>query len=123
MRSSTGNPRRCRRRQSRPSSQEPVRTQSFGPVWNGDFQSQYRRFAGHVGTQDPSTGRWTTEYRLITDPNYEGTDWNIRFGSAHPSYCHFSFVDGSVRPINNTIDFETYHRLSLRSDGLVVGDY
>ena len=47
-------------------------------------------------------------------------DWFERFGSNHPSVCQFSFVDGSVKSISNNIDFETYHRLSLRNDGETV---
>jgi prepilin-type N-terminal cleavage/methylation domain-containing protein len=104
----------------------PVKSTSSGPVWNGDLQSQYRRFAGHKGTQDPTTKRWSVEYRLCTDPNataFEGQSWDLLFGSTHPGACQFVFVDGSIHAISNTIDFETYHRLSLRSDGLTVSDY
>jgi prepilin-type N-terminal cleavage/methylation domain-containing protein len=102
----------------------PVNAVTSGPVWNGDFQSQYRCRAGHAGTQDPVTRRWSIEYPLEKDPNYSNTaDWFERFGSQHAGVCQFSFVDGSVKAINNTIDFETYHRLSLRNDGETVGDY
>jgi len=104
----------------------PVKSVVSGPVWNGDLQSQYRRFAGHKGTQDPTTGRWTIEYRLCSDPNataFQGQSWDLLFGSSHSSVCQFVFADGSVHAISNNIDFETYHRLSLRSDGLPVGDF
>ena len=93
------------------------------PIWNGDDQEQYRRFAGHRGTQDPTTGRWSEEFRLVTDVNYEGADWIFRFGSAHSSVCYFSLADASVRAINTNIDFETFHRLAHREDGLSVGDF
>lgn len=32
---------------------------SGGVLFNGDNQDQYVQFAGHDGTQDPQTGRWT----------------------------------------------------------------
>ena len=104
----------------------PVKSVASGPVWNGDFQSQYRSFAGGRGTQDPQTGRWTTEFRLCTDPNataFQGASWDLLFGSIHPSACQFALVDGSVKTISNSIDFQTYHRLSLRNDGESVGDF
>ena len=101
----------------------PLKFDKSGPVWNGDLQTQYRRFAGHIGTQDPTTGRWTTEYQLVSDVNFSGTGYNLRFGSAHPGACNFVMADGSVKAISNTIDFETYHRLSIREDGLPIGAY
>ena len=94
-----------------------------GPVWNGDDQWNYQRYAGHKGTQDPTTKRWTTEYRLISDTTYMGPGYTELFGSAHPSVCNFALCDGSIRGISNNIDFETYHRLSIREDGLTIGDY
>ncbi|QDU26899.1 hypothetical protein ETAA8_19830 [Anatilimnocola aggregata] len=101
-----------------------VKSEASGPVWNGDYQSQYRRYAGHKGTQDPVTLRWATELGLVTDPElYGGSDWNLRFGSQHPGICSFALADGSVRAISNTINIDTLHRLSVRADGAVVGDY
>jgi prepilin-type N-terminal cleavage/methylation domain-containing protein len=101
----------------------PVKFQASGPIWNGDYQSQYRRYAGHTGTKDPVTGRWTVEYRLCGDPDYSAPDWSFLFGSQHPAICQFSLADGSVRTIRNAIDFEIYHRLSLREDGEVIGEF
>src|SRR5262245_2846642 len=104
----------------------PVKSVSSGPIWNGDNQSQYRRFAGHKGTQDPTTGRWSIEYRLCSDVNataFQGQSWDLLFGSPHSSICQFVFADGSVHAISYNIDFETYHRLSLRSDGLPVANF
>ncbi|WP_425614048.1 DUF1559 domain-containing protein [Anatilimnocola sp. NA78] len=101
----------------------PVKTAASGPIWNGDYQSQYRRYAGHKGTQDPTTGRWTTEFGLVSDVEYAGTDWNLRYGSQHPSICNFAIGDGSVRAISNNINLDTLHRLSVRADGQPVGDF
>lgn len=96
---------------------------SDGPVFNGDNQSQYQRKGGHRGTQDPVTRRWTSEWAIVRDPQYSAADWLERFGSAHVGVCNFALADGSVRPISTNIDFETYHRLSVRIDGLTVGNY
>ncbi len=43
-----------------------------------------------------------------------------RFGSAHPSGCHFVFADGSVDLIRYEIDSEMHRRLGNRRDGLPV---
>lgn len=96
---------------------------SDGPVFNGDNQSQYQRKGGHRGTQDPVTKRWTSEWAIVQDPMYSASDWQDRFGSAHAGICHFALADGSVRPIAINIDFETYHRLSVRIDGLTVPSF
>lgn len=96
-------------------------TVSSGPVCNGDYQSQYRRYAGHKGTYDPFSGLWTFEYGIKTDALYDNpADWFYYFGSAHPGACLFAMADGSVQAIFPGIDIETYHRLSLRTDGLPI---
>ncbi len=95
-----------------------------GVIFNGDLQTQYVRWAGHFGTQDPVTQRWTTEYALITDPNYTASDWNTRFAASHhPGIGMFALADGSVRPLAGTINLETLHRLSMINDGLPVPDF
>jgi prepilin-type N-terminal cleavage/methylation domain-containing protein len=96
---------------------------SDGTVFNGDNQSQYQRRAGHKGTQDAKTGKWTTEYGIVKDLKYSAADWTSLFGSYHPTLCQFAMADGSVRPLQVNISIETYHRLSLRQDGNVVGEF
>jgi hypothetical protein len=99
-------------------------TVGSGPVWNGDYQSQYRRYAGHKGTYDPFSGLWSIEYDIKTDAKYDNpVDWFYYFGSSHPGTCLFALADGSVRAVAPEIDIETYHRLSLRQDGLPVSDF
>lgn len=45
------------------------------------------------------------------------------FGSFHPGGCHFAFCDGSVHFINHTVGLATYHRLAIRNDGEVIGEF
>ena len=100
------------------------RSSKGGVLYNGDFQSQYIRYAGHEGTQDPVTQRWTTEHALITDSNYGASDWNVRFTAAnHPGIGMFAFLDGSVQAIPASVSLEVLHRLAKRDDGEVIPGY
>jgi len=52
-------------------------------------------------------------------------NWNLSWGfrSRHVGGAQFLLGDGSVRSINETIDYQTYQRLGGRNDGEVVGDF
>jgi prepilin-type N-terminal cleavage/methylation domain-containing protein len=94
-------------------------TSNGGVLYNGDFQSQYIRWLGREGTQDPVTKRWTTERPFITDRNYGASDWTARFSAVnHTGIAMFAFLDGSVHSIPGSTDLEVLHRLSKRDDGL-----
>lgn len=68
---------------------------------------------------DLDLNRWT-----IAPPLRDGTELETRrFGSAHPSTCHFAFCDGSVRPIGFGVDREIHRRLGTRAEGLPVSDH
>ncbi|RCS52991.1 DUF1559 domain-containing protein [Bremerella cremea] len=56
---------------------------------------------------------------------WEDTNWQFRhwFRSLHPGGVMFSFADGSVHFLSETIDMTTYQNLSNRSDGKILGDY
>ncbi len=45
------------------------------------------------------------------------------FKSRHPGGAHFTLCDGSVRFINENIDFLTYQAIGDRRDGTAVGDF
>jgi prepilin-type N-terminal cleavage/methylation domain-containing protein len=99
-------------------------TSRGGIIYNGDNQSNYIRQAGHDGTQDPVTGRWTTESPFITDPTYTASDWTNRFAASHHyGIGMLAFADGTVRPVNGTIALETLHRLAVINDGFPVPDF
>jgi prepilin-type N-terminal cleavage/methylation domain-containing protein len=94
------------------------------PIWNGDHQGAYLRFAGHAGTLNPSTGAWQVEFAIVDKIGYaSNTDHFRRFGSAHPGICQFALADGSVRAVRNNININTLHRLAVRKDGEAVGDF
>ncbi len=96
-------------------------TSTGGVIYNGDFQSQYLRWAGREGTQDPVTQRWTIERALINDKNYGVSDWTARFSAVnHPGIGMFAFLDGSVNTISASVDLEVLHRQAKRDDGLVI---
>ena len=47
--------------------------------------------------------------------------WGFR--SRHPGGANFTFVDGSVHFLSQSIDHKTFQFLGCKSDGQVVGDY
>jgi prepilin-type N-terminal cleavage/methylation domain-containing protein len=99
-------------------------TSTGGVIYNGDLQSQYLRWAGHEGTQDPVTKKWTTERALITDANYGASDWTARFTAVnHAGIGMFVSLDGSVQALSASVDLEVLHRLAKRDDGLPIPSY
>jgi len=77
------------------------------------------RFLGRAGTQDPVTGRWTTENGLVTvNSSDPASDDGRHFTAAnHNGNANFVFGDGSVHAIRASVDIETLHRLSSIYDG------
>ena len=72
-------------------------------------------------------------YQLITTtnpPSYDaswapwqdqpGYDNCINFGSPHPVSLNMALCDGSIHPINYSIDPETFRRLGDKADGLKI---
>ena len=53
------------------------------------------------------------------------SNWNYTWGfkSTHTGGVHFLMVDGTVRFINENVDYNTYQRLGGRSEGLTVGEF
>jgi prepilin-type N-terminal cleavage/methylation domain-containing protein len=49
--------------------------------------------------------------------------WSGRFGSSHDGAFNAVLVDGSVRSISYNIDAETFRRICVRNDRLVVGEF
>jgi len=55
--------------------------------------------------------------------SWEAWDAAYGFKSSHSGICHFLLCDGSVRAINESIDYMTYQRLGDRRDGHPVGSF
>lgn len=77
-----------------------------GPMYNGSDLSALARFA------DPVVAPLA---RSPFDPAIPPT-LAMSFGSWHPGYCPFVWVDGSVRTVDVLIDDEAYVSLVNRSD-------
>jgi prepilin-type N-terminal cleavage/methylation domain-containing protein len=95
-----------------------------GVIWNGDYQSNYLRYLGHSGTQDPTTGLYTLQYGLITDPQYAQPDATSYFTAAnHNGIGMFVFGDGSVHGVSATATIDLLHALMTIRGGEVLGDF
>ncbi len=95
---------------------------SEGSVFNGDYQTVSARYGGWSGTLNPATGKYTNEYNIAADKD-DAYNATFRYGSWHSGVCNFSFADGSVKSINNSISVLTFRRLCVPDDGELPGDY
>jgi prepilin-type N-terminal cleavage/methylation domain len=67
-----------------------------------------------------NAGTWVT---VRDKGNRSWGQWHPFFGSSHAGGANFVFGDGGVRNISFNIDDRTFRKLSLASDGEVVGEY
>ncbi len=67
--------------------------------------------------------RITVTASIPTDGYPQGLQYNGGMASAHPSGAHVLMADGSVRYLDETINFETFNYLGNRRDGRVFGDF
>lgn len=80
----------------------------------GDPQNMY---IGH----DPDNARLAGPgYPLMRDDRRLGASVFHGFGSPHVVGCLFAFCDGSVRPIEWSVDLDVYGHLANRSDGEAI---
>ena len=61
-------------------------------------------------------------FGLVSNPEWDSyTDWsNLFFGSHHPGICNFVLGDGSVRPLNKTINTTVLGYLATKAGGEVI---
>lgn len=54
-----------------------------------------------------------------------GQNWNFSWGfrSSHKGGAHFLLADGTVRFINQNVDYTTYTRLGARNDNKPIGEF
>jgi len=94
-------------------------------------QTGWAMEAWHVGNSNAVARRTlrTRLPKLDTDKSYWGAgcpncvEVIERFGSPHQAGVLAAMVDGSVRTLSYTIDPDTFERIGMRDDGLVIGDF
>ena len=83
----------------------------------------------HAGTATPindfTTCAWAKGAQVRFPNCTSQSNWNFGWGfrSLHSGGAHFLLVDGSVKFLNQNIDYQTYQYLGGRNDGNVVGAY
>jgi prepilin-type N-terminal cleavage/methylation domain-containing protein/prepilin-type processing-associated H-X9-DG protein len=80
---------------------------------------------GGTGGTEFSEGLGSTGPRMNSrlDLSTPGAVMEVSFGSYHPRSAMFSFADGSVRLLSDTIDLEAYRALGSRHGGEVVPQF
>ncbi len=76
-------------------------------------------FQRNLGKHPTNGNLWT----LVDDINATTASWplcNESFGSHHTGVCQFTFADGSVKPVKNSVDVNTLTLLGVRNDGKVI---
>jgi prepilin-type N-terminal cleavage/methylation domain-containing protein/prepilin-type processing-associated H-X9-DG protein len=115
-----------------------------GRVGDKDIRANYLGGWGGFGTctkpsqiTDSATKTWgagitTVRYPINAGATFCGAstsgcdqtyDANTILNSFHPGGTNGLLVDGSVRFLRETMELETLRRLSVRDDGLVVGEF
>ncbi|QDV85761.1 DUF1559 domain-containing protein [Stieleria magnilauensis] len=90
----------------------PANSSDLGNVWLGG-QPQHNMFSTNRGPND-------RRFDCIA-PNNGCTNFAAR--SQHTGGAHFTFVDGSVHFITESIDLETFHALGTRNGHEVVVEF
>jgi prepilin-type N-terminal cleavage/methylation domain-containing protein/prepilin-type processing-associated H-X9-DG protein len=80
---------------------------------------------GGMGGTEFSEGLGSTGPRLNSrlDLSVSGAVMEVSFGSYHARTAMYSFADGSVRLLSETIDIEAYRAIGSRHGGEVVSDF
>jgi prepilin-type N-terminal cleavage/methylation domain-containing protein/prepilin-type processing-associated H-X9-DG protein len=116
-----------------------------GRVGNKDIRASYQGGWGGFNSclkpsqiTNPASRPWgsagvtTVRYPINAGTTYCGSstsgcdqtyDANTVLNSFHPGGTNGLLVDGSVRFLRETMEMETFRRLSVRDDGLVVGEF
>jgi len=80
----------------------------------------YDKTLAPANNENIYTGQNNDRYRGTSSPpcmDRSGYNNASRFGSAHPSGCHFVFCDGSVKKISYNIDATTFKGMGTRAGG------
>lgn len=90
--------------------------------WDGSWK-HFNGGASHAGTLPPINYRSDDRNGCGSQNNtISFQNWNISWGfkSNHSQGANFVFVDGSVRMLNQSIDYRTYQLLGCRNDKMPV---
>jgi prepilin-type N-terminal cleavage/methylation domain-containing protein len=83
----------------------------------------------HAGTAVPindfTTCTWASPSQIRFPACTAQSNWNLSWGfrSMHVGGAHFVLVDGSVRFLNQNLDYFTYQHLGDRTDGRSLGEF
>jgi len=88
----------------------------MGAVTNGAAWPQERQFGLTTIIYPPG-------YKVTVGQIYGDMNANMPVQSAHSGAVQCVAADGSVKAINNNVNYATFQGLVTRSDGLVLGDY
>lgn len=101
----------------------------------GEKQTNPLNFGGSGGDNEPyvNSGWDQDQIRYGSQANTPAPDaaypaepptvWSNRFGSSHSGAFNGLLADGSARSISYNINAETFRRVCVRNDRLVVGEY
>jgi hypothetical protein len=105
----------------------------------GEKQTNVKNFGGSGGDNesyvnagwDQDEIRWASAINTSTNnpqpdslhPAEPPTFWSGRFGSSHTAAFNVVMLDGSVRSISYNVDSETFRRVCVRNDQLIVGEF
>jgi len=78
---------------------------------------------GDTGFNEGDASKYGTLMVSGTRRNATDSLQGRTFSSTHTGGCHFAFVDGSVRFVNENVNLNTYQNLAIRNDGQVLGEF
>jgi len=94
--------------------------------WDSPFGTRYRSWVrgGHDNAAIVAGGRnVVSPINSALNANMVVPFNDMPMGSMHPGGTHFALGDGSVRFVQQSINFNTYRALSSRDQGEPVGDF
>ncbi|QDT66546.1 DUF1559 domain-containing protein [Calycomorphotria hydatis] len=76
---------------------------------------------GHCG--QIGAGAMSMMPSMVMTSNFNQTNHIVHFSAAHLGGVQFCNVDGSVKLITESINYDVFRRLGSRNDGEVIGEY
>ena len=101
----------------------------------GEKQTNINNFGGSGGDNEPYVNSGWDQDQIrngaltnipmsdLDHPAEPPTLWSERFGSSHSGAFNGVMADGSVRSVSYNVDAETWRRVCVRNDRLIVGEF